>query len=393
MTFLSTTVQGLKVSAFQTLTGAEEFCITGSVSPDLSFEESLEEMAASYRVALMEYGLDESTQQFTRLYISDSVNEQEQLLDSSLFSIIRTGAFSIVQQRPLDGGPLGLFSYHIRSRTGAFHQQADTYSGQFHNRSVCTKGRHYSLVWSSHFSSPHVFDSGQQTRRIFSALESSLVPNGMTIGKNTIRTWIFVRDIDNHYGGMVKARREYFETIGLTAQTRYLASTGIEGKTADPSSLVTLDAFSIGTIQEGQIERMEAPEYLSSTIVYGVTFERGLRVRFGDRSHLYLSGTASIDKSGKTIHPCDVRKQAERTFDNVSALLAPHGATLGDMQYFTIYLRNPKHYPLVQDILAERIPESVPWIAVEAPVCRPGWLFEVDGLGIIPDDNPFPPLA
>ncbi|MBN1129156.1 MAG: hypothetical protein JXA71_09225, partial [Chitinispirillaceae bacterium] len=217
--------------------------------------------------------------------------------------------------------------------------------------------------------------------------------HGMTIRRNMVRTWIFVRDIDNHYAGMVRARRDYFESIGLTSKTRYIASTGIEGKSADPGALVCFDSLSIGNIREEQIVRMEAPRNLSSTIVYGVTFERGTRVRFGDRSHLYISGTASIDKTGATLYPCAVRKQVERTFDNLAALLAPHNATLENMQYLTIYLRNPKHYPFIQDILSERLPETMPVMAVEAPVCRPGWLFEVDGFGIIPDTTGFPPFA
>jgi hypothetical protein len=117
----------------------------------------------------------------------------------------------------------------------------------------------------------------------------------MTLRNNTVRTWIYVRDVDNHYAGMVKARRELFDKIGLTSQTRYIASTGIEGKSADPHSLLTMDALSIGNIKEEQIVRMEALKNLSSTSVYGVTFERGTRLLFGDRSHIHISGTASID--------------------------------------------------------------------------------------------------
>ena len=152
------------------------------------------------------------------------------------------------------------------------------------------------------------------------------------------------------------------------------------------------ETFSIGGLKEEQIVRIEAPRNLSDTIAYGVTFERGTRVRFGDRSHLFLSGTASIDKTGATIHICDIRKQVERTFDNIEALWETQGATLDDMQYLTLYLRNPKHYPFIQDILAERLRETMPVIAVYAPVCRPNWLFEVDGLAIIPDKTAFPPL-
>lgn len=388
--------QGIKYSSFSpltTLTGAQE-CFITAVSPEgLSLQESLDELAAWYRSALLENNLDRSTQQFTRIFISDIANEQELLLESDLFDLIASGAVSVVQQSPLNGGSVGMFSYHIASKSGSFRQKDTSGRADVRNRSVCTSGSNYSLLWSSNFSSNSVFDSEKQTRDVFSSLSSSLQSHGMTIARNVIRTWIFVRDIDNHYGGMVKARRELFERIGLTSKTRYIASTGIEGKGAEPSALVSLDAFSIGNIREEQIVRMEAPEHLSSTILYGVTFERGTRIRFGDRSHLHISGTASINKFGKTLYPMDIRRQAIRTIDNVEALLEPHGATLHNMQYMIVYLRNPKHFPLIQDLLGERIPESVPVVAVEAPVCRPGWLFEVDGMGIIPDTTDFLPFT
>jgi enamine deaminase RidA (YjgF/YER057c/UK114 family) len=393
MTTVNCTEQGIKVSSFSTLSGVEEFFMTGTAPEGLSFRESLDELAASYRAALLDNNLDVSTQQFVRLMLSDSANEQEGLLESELFAMVRNGAVSMVEQSPIDGGSVGFLAYHLKSATGSFRQEGNVDPGGFRNRSVCTKGQSYSLLWSTGFTGDAALNSETQTRQIFSSLASSLATHKMTVRNNTVRTWVYVRDIDNHYAGMVKARREYFESIGLTSKTRYIASTGIEGKNADCKSLVYVDALSIGGLMEEQIVRMEALRNLSSTIVYGVTFERGTRVRFGDRSHLYLSGTASIDKTGATLHPCDVRKQAERTFDNIKALLAPQGATMENIKYLTLYLRNPKHYPFIQDILAERLPETMPVIAVQAPVCRPGWLFEVDGLGIIPDKTTFPAFA
>jgi enamine deaminase RidA (YjgF/YER057c/UK114 family) len=223
-------------------------------------------------------------------------------------------------------------------------------------------------------------------------MSSMLQKYGMNIRNNLLRTWIYVRDIDNNYGGMVKARRELFEKVGLTKNTRYIASTGIEGKSADHRSLVTIDALSIQNIQEAQIVRVEALQNLSSTISYGVTFERGSRIRFGDRSHIHISGTASIDNKGNILHVSDIRNQTHRTMDNIEALLSGQGATIHDMNYLIIYLRNPKHFHLIQDVLAERIPESVLLMPVFAPVCRPGWLIEIEGQGIMPDSTDFAPF-
>jgi enamine deaminase RidA (YjgF/YER057c/UK114 family) len=215
---------------------------------------------------------------------------------------------------------------------------------------------------------------------------------GITLQNNLVRTWIYVHDIDNNYNAMVEARKEFFDRHGLTAATRYVASTGIQGKAAEDGALVALDSLSFGDIREEQIETMNALDRLSPTILYGVTFERGLRVKFGDRSHLYISGTASIDKEGNILHGDDVGKQAGRTLENVEALLKNQGATFEDLAYALVYIRNPEHGRCVRDILEARLPKHVPLLLVEAAVCRPGWLFEMEGVGIIPDNNPYPPF-
>lgn len=390
MTTLNLIEQGMKMNGFVTDSGAEEYVVAGISPEGLPLRESLDELASSYETALVEKGLDGSTQQFVRIMVSDAANEQETVLASNLYGLVRHGACSVIEQCPLDGGQVAILAYHIKSAEGGFRIESGIPK---RGRSVRLQGRHYSMVWSPNFTCGTFPASEEQTGSILASLEASLATYGMSMAKNTVRTWIYVRDIDNNYGGMVKARREYFEAIGLTKQTRYIASTGIEGKTAERNALVSLDALSIGGLKEEQIIRMEAPRNMSSTIVYGVTFERGTRVRFGDRSHLYVSGTASIDKTGATVYLRDIRKQVERTFDNVEALLAPQGATMENLLYLMIYLRNPKHYPFIQDILAERLPESVPVLAVYAPVCRPEWLFEVDGMAVITDKTGFPVFA
>jgi len=76
----------------------------------------------------------------------------------------------------------------------------------------------------------------------------------------------------------------------------------------------------------------------------------------------------------------------------MEALLVTQGATLNDMAYALYYIRNPKDYEHVREIVSVRLPENIPLIAVEAAVCRPAWLFEMEGVAIIADANPFPPF-
>jgi len=214
----------------------------------------------------------------------------------------------------------------------------------------------------------------------------------MTLLDNAIRTWVYVRDVDNHYKGMVESRKAFFEQHGLNPDTRYIASTGIEGFAKEVNSIVSFDAFAINHLKKEQIVNMEALENLPPTIKYDVTFERGTRVKFGDRSHLHISGTASIDKYGEIMHISDIKKQTQRTIDNIKSLLSSHGATLKDMAYYIVYIRDFKDKNKVMEVIGKEIPKEVPLLLLEGAVCRPAWLVELEGVAIIPDSTEFPPF-
>lgn len=401
--------QGVKCNRFSTPLGATEYFLVVTTPEKITLEQALVELSKRYEYALKENQLDESTQQFTRIYLSDITNDIEAVRKSDIFSQLKKSGLSLIEESPLAGGP-AILSYHIKADDNSFCNKTIIGDPCKSHRFSWSPGRNYSMLWSSinaevvenlNLNAPgkdivkgyqHP-DSEMQTNSIFSSIAEMLQKYDMNIRNNLLRTWIFVRDIDNNYGGMVKARRELFEKVGLTKNTRYIASTGIEGKSADHRSLVSIDALAIKNIKEAQIVRMEALQNLSSTISYGVTFERGSRIRFGDRSHINISGTASIDNKGNILHISDIRNQTHRTIDNIEALLSGQGATIHDMSYLIIYLRNPKHFHHIHDVLAERIPESVLLMPVYAPVCRPGWLIEIEGQGIMQDSTEFAPFS
>lgn len=390
MEHTDTFANNIKRRTFCSSAGTEEIVVTVCCDESLPLKTALNEMAEGYSSFLANNGLDSSTQQFTCIYLSDATNEEEVFLCSQLYEIVSSGLVSIVQQRPL-GSAVAMISFHLKNSASEFKK---TFFSRKENglwQNLFTQGKNYSLLWSANYSGV-AQTSEEQTNQLFSAFCAALQSKNLSLRDNTVRTWIYVRDVDNNYSGMVTARKSLFSSIGLTENSRYIASTGIEGRCADPHTLIMMNAFSISNIKEQQIVRMEAPDHLSKTITYGVTFERGLRIRFGDRSHLYISGTASIDKGGKILHDGDVEAQAMRTLENIEALLAPHNAFLENFQYLIVYLRNPKHYQFVLDLINSRISPDLPIVFLEAPVCRPGWLIEIEGLAIIPDSTEYPSL-
>lgn len=237
------------------------------------------------------------------------------------------------------------------------------------------------LIWDEYMTSC-AEGSLAQMSEIFEEYDQRLATRGMNVADNCVRTWIFVHDVDVNYAGVVKGRRDYFNTIGLTPDTHFIASTGIEGRHAEPKKHVTMDAVSLREIRPGQIQYLYAKDHLSPTADYGVTFERGTAVHFDDRTHAYISGTASIDSKGVVLYPGDVRMQTLRMLENIEALLSETSAGLGDIVMAVVYLRDTADYLTVRSMIDERCP-GLNAEFVLAPVCRPAWLVEMECIAIV----------
>jgi enamine deaminase RidA (YjgF/YER057c/UK114 family) len=170
-------------------------------------------------------------------------------------------------------------------------------------------------------------------------------------------------------------------TQNLTSETHFIASTGIGGRMADPKALVQMDAYAVDGISKEQIHYLYARTHLNPTYEYGVSFERGTYIDYGDRRHVLISGTASINNKGEIMYPGDVRQQTRRLWENVEALLAEAGCTYDEAQQMIVYLRDIADYSVVKTLFDERFPDK-PKVFVNAPVCRSGWLVEMECMAV-----------
>ena len=72
--------------------------------------------------------------------------------------------------------------------------------------------------------------------------------------------------------------------------------------------------------------------------------------------------------------------------ENVTALLSEALCTLDDMGQFIVYLRDMADYTVISRMFEERFPDK-PCVFLLAPVCRPGWLIEMECMGVKPIVN------
>ena len=175
--------------------------------------------------------------------------------------------------------------------------------------------------------------------------------------------------------------------VELTAAARAeLAALGLDG--------------TVGAVHAGLDARAErsplpkraisAPQVLNEAPEYASSFSRGVRVELPGASMLFISGTASIDEQGRTVHVGDFAAQCLRTYRNLTGLLAAEGASWHDVAKTTCFLRDiERDYAAFNDVRTmfmaaaglDPLPASV---GIEARLCRGDLLVEIDALAIVP---------
>jgi enamine deaminase RidA (YjgF/YER057c/UK114 family) len=379
------TDDGFSVSSFTGQSGATEHFIAVDAPSEASLARQIDFVARRYAEALQGLCLTPETAVFRRIFVSDAANQAAEVLASSLCQepLHSAVAISLVQQPPLRSGKLAMLAYHVQDDAPLMKRQIAPGHMQVHRGEL-------NHVWSTRLctgNSNRASSAVEQTHAVFARLTDMLAAGGGTLAGNCVRTWLYVKDVDVFYQDLVAARRDLFERHGLTRETHYIASTGIEGACSHRYDVVLMDAYSIFGLRPEQVSYLTATDHLCPTHDYNVTFERGTRIAYADRAHHFISGTASIDNEGRVLHVGDVQHQLDRALDNVDALLRSGGAGIEDMSHFLVYLRDPSDRPWVEACFDERFPD-VPRVVVRGPVCRPEWLIEVEGIAVAHHDAP-----
>jgi enamine deaminase RidA (YjgF/YER057c/UK114 family) len=130
----------------------------------------------------------------------------------------------------------------------------------------------------------------------------------------------------------------------------------------------------------------EAPDYKSA-------FSRGLRIDLNGLRILLISGTASIDEKGDTVHVGDFRAQLRRTYYNITGLLESEGATWKDIVRTSCYLRdidrdydvfNEERTKFFKEQGLDPLPAST---GIQAHLCRPDLLIEIEAIAMFRTDK------
>lgn len=140
------------------------------------------------------------------------------------------------------------------------------------------------------------------------------------------------------------------------------------------------------------LKAVSAPAVLNEAYGYDKpsSFARGLTLDVGGHRVVFISGTASIDDAGRTIHAGDFTAQCFRTYRNIATLLASEGATWHDVVRTTCYLRDiERDYEVFNRIRTsffawmgiDPLPASV---GIQMRLCRDDLLIEIEAVAVTP---------
>jgi len=204
---------------------------------------------------------------------------------------------------------------------------------------------------------------------------------------DVVRTWVYLADILKWYDEFNAVRSALYAGYGIgdsSALRPLPASTGIGGKPPHGAGC-SMDLFALnGRGKEHiAIEQLYNP-LQSEADSYGSAFSRGIAVAFDGLEMVYISGTASIDESGHSVHTNDFESQLTRTLDNISALLSSRNMSLADIGVSTVFVKDTKWADRARDILADRGAAAGDSVFVVADICRDDLLCEIDGIAVGP---------
>ena len=171
--------------------------------------------------------------------------------------------------------------------------------------------------------------------------------------------------------------REEMTALGLLAEDGTLRPPALSAGTGPSPARIERRAMKAGDVLN------EAYEYARPS-----SFARGIRFDLGDKTMLLISGTASVDEAGLTVHAGDFRAQLWRTYRNITALLASEGATWHDMVRTTCYLRDiERDYKDFNEVRTafftwlglDPLPAST---GIQARLCREDLLVEIEAIAV-----------
>lgn len=191
---------------------------------------------------------------------------------------------------------------------------------------------------------------------------------------DVVRTWFYNRDILDWYADFNAGRTSFFNSRkvfdGLLP-----ASTGIGSP--NPAGVPIQSAFIAlrGAAAQGRVFEIESPLQCGAP-KYGSSFSRAVEFDMPACKRIMVSGSASIDFVGNTVHFGDIKKQVKLTMEVIGAILESRGLSFADTVSSVAYCMRPEYIEAFREWMADNC--EIPCVPSYSTVCRSDLMFEVE---------------
>lgn len=220
-------------------------------------------------------------------------------------------------------------------------------------------------------------------RDIFALTETQGYPH-------LLRMWNYCPGINRHHDGLENYQR-FCHARSQAFQEHYgsfnflLPAASAIGTRQGPLVLYFIACHKAGIHRENP-RQISAYSYPPQYGRRSPSFARATLGPLKDGEFLFVSGTASI-VGHQSLHPGDVRAQAEETLRNIEALLESTAADqhtrfrgLGDIDHLKVYLRHTPDMDIVRELIRRRIGANAKALFLKGDICRRELLVEVEAV-------------
>lgn len=220
-------------------------------------------------------------------------------------------------------------------------------------------------------------DRTEQAEAMFRKAREALLTFGFRY-RDVVRTWIYLRHIDQWYGEFNRIRNAFHAAEGLTGAEQFPASTGVQGSSGEEECVMDLLAVRCPPQAGSEIRRVCETARQGDAFAYGSGFSRAVVLRAEAQAVALVSGTASIGRDGRTLRAGDSEGQVFETLLGLGAVLAECGARLTDVIQGTVFCRDEGIVEAYRNVTKALALEGLPLIAVIGDLCRSDLLVEAE---------------
>lgn len=222
---------------------------------------------------------------------------------------------------------------------------------------------------------------------VFMYLDKCLRTNSLS-SDSIVRTWFYVRSIEEYYPKFNEERRHFFDRNNITYsnQASNLPSSTCIGALVSENELIHSDMYCLrqtkNTFKVGRMYNQNQNEANGTTYKFQPTFARATEIIGPEHIEIQVSGTASINDKGESIHLNNPYDQIQTTIKHVEHLLGQHSMKFEDLIQSTCFFKNKDYYDDFVKVLKDMKIPMFSSTFVVGDVCRDELLFELDGIAL-----------